>query len=100
MSEAIWVSLGKKRYVGGTITDVNGADISSATFQIGYSTSDSTPPSTWGTPDVSTQGATTAIREVLLLVEDPFVAGQYYCWVDVADSPEIEPLMVQRFTVA
>lgn len=95
----IWVSLGKKRYVGGTVTEVTGKDISTATITLALASSKRTPPSVWEAPDVDTQGATTSDRVVKLLVTDDFITedtplGTYYCWANVEDDPEIEPFVI------
>lgn len=96
MTVTIWVSLGKKRYVGGTVSEVNGKDISSATFTIALGTNASTPPSTgFAAPDVSTQGATTADRVLKKLIDNSVAAGTYAVWANIVDNPEIEPLLLQ-----
>lgn len=90
------------QYVGGTVTETTGKDISGGTFEIGLSSSSSTPPTSWLTPDVSVAGDSVAVRVVKLLVSEtlptgsPVVAGsRYYCWVRAHDVPEVVPLMVQ-----
>jgi len=91
----IFVTLGKKRYVGGTITDVSGKDISAATYTIALSLDPNTPPATFANPDVSTQGTTTASRKILKLVDNTVTPGIYYCWGNILDTPEIEPMVLQ-----
>jgi hypothetical protein len=102
MSTPIFVSLGKKRYVGGTITETTGKDISGATFTIALGPSGYTPPAAgWVAPDVSTAGATSAQRIVKLLVTNTTPPGVYFAWANIVDSPEIEPILLQGpFTVA
>jgi hypothetical protein len=96
MTATIWVSLGNKRYVGGTVSALDGKDISSGTFTIALTTTASTPPSTgFATPDVSTQGETTADRILLKLVDSSVAAGTYAVWAKVVDNREIEPLLLQ-----
>lgn len=101
MSTPIFVSEGMTRYVGGTITETTGKDISSASFLVGLGSSAEVPPTTWVAPDVSTAGSTPAQRVVKLLVQSPQAAGDFWLWVKITDSPEIEPVMFpDRITVA
>jgi hypothetical protein len=97
MSVDVLISAGAAKYVGGTITDVNGVDISSGTFQI--SLGSDKDPGPWQTPDVSVAGATAASRIVKMLVSSSNPAGlergTYWAWVRVSTAPEIEPLRVQ-----
>jgi hypothetical protein len=90
----IYVSEGMKRYVGGTITETTGKDISGATFQIALSPDNQIPPTVWVTPTVNMQGATTASRVVKLLVDTGTTPGTYFVWARVTDNPEIEPLLL------
>ncbi len=71
----IFTRLGKKRYVGGTVTEVNGKDISGATYTIGLSPDLNTLPTSFVTPDVNTAGATPAQRVLKLLISSPQAAG-------------------------
>lgn len=97
MSVDVLISAGAVKYVGGTITDVNGVDISAGIFQI--SLGSDKDPGTWLTPDVSVAGATNASRVVKLLVSSSNPAGlqrgTYWAWVRVTTTPETEPLRVQ-----
>jgi hypothetical protein len=86
-------SAGGGAYGGGTTTPTTGKDISGATFQISLGSADN--PGPWESPDVSTQGATTAIRTVKLLVDNTYPKGTYYAWVRVTDVPEILPMRIQ-----
>lgn len=95
----ILASAGAVKYVGGTVTEATGKDITAATFVISLG-SEFQPGRTWLTPDSNTVGATTASRVIKLLVSSAAPAGLvipgiYWAWVRVADSPEIEPLRVQ-----
>ena len=92
---SIYVSLGKKRYVGGTITELNGKDISTATFTIALGVDSSIPPTTFVAPDVSTIGATNASRVLKKLIDSTTAPGTYYVWANILDSPEIEPVVLQ-----
>lgn len=105
-STTIATTAGAKKYVGGTITETTGKDITTATIQIALGPSKVVVPTTgWVTPDVSVAGpgATiggvaippTAQRVVKLLVTNATPPGLYYCWVRITDNPEVEPIMIQ-----
>lgn len=95
----IFISSGAARYVGGTVTEVNGADISTATYQISLGSFDR-PGSTWLTPDISTVGTSVAQRIVKYLVSASTPAGiqpgTYWVWIKVTDASEIEPIRVNQ----
>lgn len=97
MTTDVIISAGAVKYVGGTITEITGKDITGATFQI--SLGSDIQPGAWLTPDVSTVGATNNVRTVKLLVSSSVPAGlakgTYWAWVRISDSPEVEPLRVQ-----
>ena len=92
---SIYVTLGKKRYVGGTITEVNGKDISTATFTIALGVDSSIPPTVFVAPDVNTIGTTNASRVLKKLIDSSTAPGTYYVWANILDSPEIEPVVLQ-----
>jgi len=102
MTYPIYVSLGNKRYVGGTITAADGKDITGATFQIALAAPSTVPPAAaaFAAPDVSAQGATPADRTVLKLVDSGIPVGTYYVWGRIIDSSEIEPLLFDQIVVA
>jgi hypothetical protein len=92
----IYVSQGMTQYVGGTITETNGKDISTDTFTIALGTDPSTPPvSGWVAPTVSTVGANTASRVVKLLISNSTAPGTWFVWARISDSPEILPQFLQ-----
>lgn len=93
----IYVSQGEKEFVGGTITETTGKDITAAVFQLGLG-SQSTPPTVWSTPDVDEPGTTPNIRTVKLLIDDstPTSAVYYYCWAKITDNPEIPFIRFER----
>lgn len=98
MSTPIFVSQGKKRYVGGLISAVDDdgvpVDITGDTFTIALGVSNTTPPTTgWVTPSVSV--AVGLKRRIKLLVTNTTSLGTYFVWGNVSDSPEIEPLVLQ-----
>lgn len=94
-TRAIYVTKGAKRYVGGTVTETTGKDISGATFTIALGTDAKVPPASIVGIPVSAAGATSASRVLKMLVDNTVTVGTYYCWVKVVDSPEIEPIMIQ-----
>lgn len=105
----IYVSLGNERYVGGTVTETTGKDISGATILIatvlGMVNPDVPPAAASFTTlgsDVIAQGTTTASRTVKRLIDTltNYPAGTYGCWVRIADNPEIEPILLQTFATA
>jgi hypothetical protein len=87
MSTPIFVSQGKKRYVGGLVSAVNDdgvpVDITGDTFTIALGVS----------PSVSV--AVGLKRRIKLLVDNTTPLGNYYVWGNVVDNPEIEPLVLQ-----
>lgn len=93
-ARTIWVSKGAVEYVGGTITETTGQDITAATIVMALGAYSTPPDKTSGkTPDSDTQGATTADRVVKLLIDNTYTpaTGQYvYAWI--TDSPESEPV--------
>jgi hypothetical protein len=117
----IYVTLGKKRYVWGTIIETTGKDISAATYTVALSPNSTTPPTSgWVAPDVNAPGVnanlsaispltgqsinipTTAQRIVKLLVTPSTgsalqvtTAGNWNLWVNIADSSEVEPWILQ-----
>ena len=95
MTTTIYVSAGGQQYVGGTITETTGKDISLAACLIGLSDSPGIPPTIWQTPDVDTKGDTTASRVIKMLITSTVAAGLYFCWVKTVDVPEVLPMMVQ-----
>lgn len=84
-----------KQYVGGTITEVTGKNISAATYLIGLSPYIDIPPATYLTPSTNVQGATTAERTVQLLIDNSFAPGTWYVWLNIADNPQVLPFMIQ-----
>lgn len=91
----IYVSLGKKRYVGGTVTELTGKDISGDTFTVAMGTGNEVPPATgWVAPSVNTAGATSASRVLKLLIDNTFPLGTFWCWANITDNPEIEPVVL------
>lgn len=92
---AIYVTLGKKRYAGGIVTELTGKDISGATFTIGLGFGNVDPPTVFTTPDVNTIGTSTASRVLKKLIDSSVAPGTYYVWANIADSPEIEPVVLQ-----
>lgn len=102
MTNTVWVSKGNKENVGGVIEETRDhADISTATFTIGFSTSIDVPPTTYSTPTVNEEGEDTSFRRVAILLDSDLVSSlslvlgtTYYIWIRVSDSQEIEPVRV------
>lgn len=86
----ILVSAGAAEYVGGTITETTGKDISAAVFMMSLGSASN--PGAWVAPSTSTAGATVASRVVQLLVNNTTARGTYYAWVRVTDAPEVAPV--------
>lgn len=99
MTTTVLASAGAVKYVGGTIRETTGKDISGGTFEVSLGSA-TDPGATWYVPDVSTAGANLAERVVKLKVSASLPAGlvwpgTYWAWVRITDAPEIEPLRVQ-----
>lgn len=88
--QVIKVSIGGARYVGGTITETTGKDISADTVQVALGTA--TTPGTWQTPDVITANVSSVT--VKYLVTNAVTPGVYYVWAKITDTPEIEPFVL------
>ena len=88
--QTIWVSKGEVEYVGGTVTETTGDDISGIDITVGLSTSGHEPPDAevFAEPDVDDQGATEASRTLKKLVDDSIPLGAYYLWASIPDTPE------------
>ena len=95
----VLVSAGAVKYVGGTVTEASGIDISGATFEMNLGSA-TNPGVTWFPPDVSAAGSNNATRVLKLKVSATTptgisVPGNYYCWARITASPEIEPVRLQ-----
>lgn len=100
MARTIWVSRGAAEYVGGTVTETEGADITLATLEVAFSetTRDAPEEDAYIPPDVDEAGSSSAARTVKLLLDQSAATfhglsdtGTYYLWVRVVDTPEIAP---------
>lgn len=99
MSVDVLVSAGAVKYVGGTVTETAGLDISGASFEMSLGSA-TDPGTTWVEPDVSAAGTSNAQRVLKLLVSSTLPAGitwpgTYWCWARITASPEIEPVRLQ-----
>jgi hypothetical protein len=95
----VLASAGAVKYVGGTITEVTGKDISGATYVMSLGSA-TYPGPTWYAADVSQQGPTTATRIVKLKITSTLpsgivIPGTYWVWCKITDAPEVEPLRLQ-----
>lgn len=91
----IWVSKGEVEYVGGTVYETAQVDISSATFKIGLSTSETTPPDAFSVPDVSIADGASYKRTIKMLVDNTVSAGTYYAWGQIDDGTETAQVLLQ-----
>lgn len=90
MQKEILTSAGAAEYVGGTVSETSGKDISGATFKM--SLGSSTQPGPWVDPSVSSPGAGNSQRVLKLLVSSTTPKGRYYVWARISDSPEVAPV--------
>lgn len=118
MARTVYITAGEIAYVGGTILERYGKDITGDSFQIAVSATGNPPTSGWLTPDISVIGTEvvnmngvsipiTSQRQVLLLASStlptgsPFVAGSTYSvWVKVQDHPETPVRLLEGGVVA
>ena len=92
----IHVTLGNARYVGGTITERLGGDISRSIIKMALGADDVVPPAGgWVAPDTDATGGSISTRTVKMLIASPLPVGQYYVWASITDAPEIEPVLLQ-----
>lgn len=89
-AQTINVTAGGARYVGGTITETTGKDISADTVVMALGSD--TTPGIWTTPDVKV--AAVASVTVKLLVTNAVAVGTYWIWGRITDSPEVEPFIL------
>jgi hypothetical protein len=82
------VTAGETQYVGGTITEVNGKNITADTFEVALSTTAYAPVTGWRSALVNIQGPTVADRTLLLLVDSTTPVGTYSMWARVTDVSE------------
>lgn len=94
----VLVSAGAAVYVGGTVTEQTGKDISAATFEVALG-SETTPATTWVAPTVSLVGTGNSQRIVKLLVTSSTPKGVYTLWVRVTDSPELVPMPFPNYQI-
>ena len=95
----ILVTAGAEKYVGGTVIEKTGRDITAATFDVCLGSA-TYPSGTWLPATVNAAGANSSERVVKLMVKagtpaDVTVPGQYWVWVRVHDVDEVEPLRIQ-----
>lgn len=106
MTFNVFVTNGNQEYVGGTLIETTGKDISGDTFKIGLSANSLTPPTSWSTPSVNTAGLTqlviggvtipvTAQRRILLLIAPGATLGAFVAWGQCADGSEIVARVLQ-----
>ena len=92
------VSAGETEYVGGTITDINGKNISAATFDIGFILATGgviTAPTgvQWVSPSLTTVITNSSVQ-ILFLVPTSQTPGVYSVWGRMHDTPEVLPRLL------
>lgn len=87
----IQVTAGAVEYVGGTVKEKFGKNISAATIVMALGASPSDAPDDWVAPTTTTAGGSPAERIVRLEVSSSTPPGSYWCWVKITDAPEILP---------
>lgn len=92
--KTIYVSLGEAEYVGGTITETTGKDISAAPVLVALGGYDPPPSLTDAVaPDVNESGGSTASRTVKMLIDNTITpVADVWLWVWLTDDPEVVPL--------
>lgn len=93
--KTIFVSNGFASYVGGTVIELTGEDISGDGFMVGLSSVPSPVVTEWVDPDVSEAGNDTNQWTLKLLIDNSFALGVFWAWGKVTDSPEIEPVLLE-----
>jgi hypothetical protein len=100
MTEAVYVSQGKKRLVGGKIIDNLGNDISGYAYTCAVGQSDVIPPTTgWTTADYNQPGVNNQQRVVKKLIDSSITPGRWFVWANIPSTPEIEPVVLAKVVV-
>lgn len=89
----IYVTGGRQDYAAATLTDSNGADLTTAVLRMGLSADDHTQPTAWFPPDFATYPTPGTAVVSLLLTEANAPAGTYRVWIDVVDAPTSQPVL-------
>lgn len=89
----IYVTGGRADYAKVTVTDANGASLSTATIRLGLSATDQAQPTVWYAPSVTTYPTPGTAVLSLLLTETNAPAGSHRIWADVVDSPTSQPVL-------
>jgi hypothetical protein len=97
-TQSIYVTQGAAQYVGGTITDTTGKDISTATYSVILSVDGNVPPAAaapgWAPPTVSIAGISLSQRIVKRLITASDPVGTWFLWCKITDT-EILPFVLQ-----
>lgn len=91
-------SAGEIKYASVSLTDSNGADLSTTTITMGLSSTATTAPVSWQAPDDS-QFPALGSAIVKMLVLNTQSVGTYYVWIKMVDSPETLVFAVTNDTV-
>lgn len=89
----VLASAGESEYVGGTITETTGKNITTATYKMALGSE--TRPGAWEDPSVSTVGALgnhTRVLKLLIGAAPSTPSGEYYVWARITDTPEINAI--------
>ena len=99
MPKTVRVSASDQGYAGGTIAELNGADISGDTIVLALLPLSQRPDktTTGRAPDVDT-APTTSQRTVKMLITDTVDPGTYQLWGRIMDDPEREWLRIDTVT--
>ena len=93
-TKVINVTDGMREYIGGTVTERFGANISDTVFQVGLGGYDQEHlPDIWTSPDLDSS-PTSSKRKIDKLIDGSAPLGVHYLWIRVQDNPEIIPLRV------
>jgi hypothetical protein len=98
MPRTVRVTAGDKVFVGGTITEVNEADISDDTIVVLLPLGTYPDESTTGQEPDSDTSPSTSSRLVKMLITDTTYPGSYQLWGRITDDPEREWLRLDTVT--
>jgi hypothetical protein len=86
----VLATAGESEYVGGTVTETTGKNITTATYQMALGSIDR--PGAWENPSVSAvgpEGNHTRVLKLLIGANVSTPNGEYYVWAKITDTPEV-----------
>ena len=93
--KTIYVTAGAKRYVGGTITETTGKNISGDTIVLALGPKFPAPPKSGATAPDSDASPTPPQRLVKKMIDSTVTPqDDIYLWAWVSDNPEVEPILL------